>query len=87
MRKYDWEFYFTIAFCIVIIIVCSYSIVASNESAWNGGYCDKCGGRWIFVNASSSNRSDKYIHTYYHYACENCGKVISTTDPMERESN
>ena len=47
---------------------------------YNNGFCNVCGGRLHFTNASHYRE-----RTYYYYVCDNCGNIIETNSPMTQE--
>lgn len=65
---------------VFITVVCGLLFVeiSIDNANWNEGYCDRCGGKWVFTNGSI----EKQRKTYW-YTCEDCGNVISTSCAME----
>lgn len=62
---------FATSFLIGFLIYCE---AKANHDGWNGGLCPNCQTEWRFSGASH----DRNI-TYYYYVCDNCGKIIETT--------
>lgn len=63
---------------IVIVLLCAALIFGVNkeqikhdETLWNDGHCDVCGGTWEYEQAVGHRTSTSYI-----YVCEDCGKRI-----------
>ena len=65
--------------CIVLIVWgCEQLESEGNEILYNNGVCDQCGGVYeLFqVNSKDNHRYD------YVYKCEDCDRVIITTEQM-----
>lgn len=66
---------------LIIIVVISLGIAAffgidaamssHDDSLWNDGHCDICGGAWQYEQAVGHRSSTSYI-----YVCSGCGKRI-----------
>lgn len=61
-----------IAFTIMFFVLSVGGIVKwsdSEDTKWNNGYCDVCGGSWVFEG--------RYNNRFY-WDCPDCGKLIIT---------
>ena len=62
---------FATSFLIGFLLYCG---AKANQDEWNGGLCPNCQTAWRFSGGSHYRNT-----TYYYYVCDNCGKIIETT--------
>ena len=68
--------YFALA--ILLFIALFIGEVDSDETAWNGGYCE-CGGSYEMSGATHSHKSGDS----FYYSCNQCGDTIRTHHLMK----
>ena len=60
-----------VSLCAAMIFGTYKASIKHDDTLWNDGHCDVCGGTWEYEQAVGHRSSTSYI-----YVCDDCGKRI-----------